>query len=67
MGKIGEGDDENGAQPIEKIYCATVVSCHNCIQPLDVLTLVESTNIQRPDATVSRYHNCTTDFRNNTK
>ena len=43
-------------------YSVTVLSCHSCIQPLDVLELVWSTDIQRLNATVTRYHSCTTGF-----
>ena len=43
-------------------YCTTVVSCHSCIQLLDALELIGSTDIQRLDITVVRYHSCTTDF-----
>ncbi|KAH9716543.1 hypothetical protein KPL71_021494 [Citrus sinensis] len=43
-------------------YGATVVPCHSYIQPLDALELVGFIGIQRLDATVARYHSCTTGF-----
>ncbi|KAH9702843.1 40S ribosomal protein S26-3 [Citrus sinensis] len=41
-------------------YGATVVPCHSCIQPLDALRLVGSTDIQRLNATLAQYHSYTT-------
>ncbi|KAH9702844.1 40S ribosomal protein S26-3 [Citrus sinensis] len=43
-------------------YGATVVPCHSCIQPLDALRLVGSTDIQRLNATLAQYHSYTTDY-----
>ncbi|KAH9702845.1 40S ribosomal protein S26-3 [Citrus sinensis] len=44
-------------------YGATVVPCHSCIQPLDALRLVGSTDIQRLNATLAQYHSYTTDLQ----
>ena len=50
------------AQSVGSVYCVIVVPCYNCIQSLDVFKLIESTNIQRLDTTVTRYHSCTISF-----
>ena len=43
-------------------YYKIIVPYHNCIQSLDILELVQSTRIQRLNATVTQYRSCTTDF-----
>ena len=52
----------NMVQTLGSGYSAIVVPCHSCIQSLDALKWVGSTNIQRLDAIMARYYSCTTGF-----